>query len=268
MCMLKHTHAETFVHGCTFWRDQSCALAQGAEVSKQDPAITSMKNISPRQSGWLSCPNTSGPWRLKGRVMACPWYSWKAQKMFVVLAVPQRPVPFLRQSPHCCQGHSLYPQFLQAFLLTKLAWQSGNEALLFPFFFFLLCNHTSVFLVLPPQRRCGCRVLWLPLTTLWSSRRGQCLDGMKEQQEFKPSHGVVSEASDARSSVVLKSPESRCRFVNLPCFHVCTSPCSSVFQWFAVCSKSAKGKHHKHFLVIWTLLVKKKKAACYCVGAA
>lgn len=49
--------------------------------------------------------------------------------------------------------------------------------------------------------------------------------------------------------------------MNLPYFHVCKSPCLSFFQWFVVCSMSAKGKHHKHFLVIWTLLVKKKQFA-------
>lgn len=85
--------------------------------------------------------------------------------------------------------------------LTKRKWSSS-----FFLSFFLLCNHASVSPVLSPQRRCGCWILRLPPTALWSSHRGQCLDSTEELQEFQPSHSVVSQTSDASSSVVLKSP--------------------------------------------------------------
>lgn len=41
---------------CTHFGDPShSTLAQGAKVSVQDPAVTRTKNVSPRQSGLLSC---------------------------------------------------------------------------------------------------------------------------------------------------------------------------------------------------------------------
>lgn len=134
------------------------------------------------------------PWPVFGTAEKhknCLWVSLFPRDLYPCSASP----------PHHCQAHSLYSQFLQVFWLTKLAWPRGNEA-----FLFVLYNHASVFLVLSPQRRCGCWILWLPPTTLWSSHGEQCLNGMEEQQEFKPSHSVVSQASDACSSMVLKRP--------------------------------------------------------------
>lgn len=50
-----YTHTQILVM-CTYFGDPSHpTLAQGAKVSKQDPAVTCTKNVTPRQSGQLSC---------------------------------------------------------------------------------------------------------------------------------------------------------------------------------------------------------------------
>lgn len=61
----------------------------------------------------------------------------KLKKCLWFWLLPRDVYPCSDSPPHHYQALRLYPQFLQAFWLTKLAWPRGNEA--FIFFFFCFC---------------------------------------------------------------------------------------------------------------------------------
>lgn len=198
VCVCAYTHTQILAMCTHFGEPSHSTLSQGAKVSKQDPAVTCTKNVSPKQSGQL--------WNWRPLVLR----GWKAESGPISgIAEKHKKCCFgcspesgtLAQGlPHHCHAHSLYTVFpnilVNKDVLTKRKWSS--------FFFssFLLCNHASVSLILSPQRRCGCWILQSPPTTLWSSHRGQCLDSAEEQQEFQSSHSVVS--------------AFRCRFLSGP----------------------------------------------------